>query len=83
MFLGLERSRESSPDCSRYAFICGTCRIKRLVSLAKSLAQTIKKQFFEDEKAMRQLVSILLDNALKYSPEGGSIRLSMENRLNI
>ena len=33
-----------------------------------------------DEKAICQLVSILLDNALKYSPEGGSIRLSMEKQ---
>ncbi len=33
-----------------------------------------------DEKAMQQLVSILLDNALKYSPEGGSIRLSLEKQ---
>lgn len=30
-----------------------------------------------DEKAIRQLVSILLDNALKYSPEGSPIRLSL------
>ena len=30
-----------------------------------------------DEKAVAQLVSILLDNALKYSPEGGAIRLSL------
>lgn len=30
-----------------------------------------------DERAIRQLVTILLDNALKYSPEGSPIRLSV------
>lgn len=36
-----------------------------------------------DEKAIRQLVSILLDNAIKYSDDGGSIRISLEKQKNL
>ena len=38
--------------------------------------------FHGDEKAIRQLVSILMDNAVKYSPEGGriAVRLEQESR---
>lgn len=36
--------------------------------------------FNGDEKAIRQLISILLDNALKYSPEAGIVSLSAEKQ---
>ena len=55
-----------------------------------ALAQTQEKQFTlsvapmvsmkGDEKAMTQLVSILLDNALKYAPINGQIHLSLEKQ---
>ena len=35
-----------------------------------------------DEKAIVQLLGILLDNAIKYSDEGGSIELSLEKQKN-
>ena len=54
----------------------------------QSLARTQNKTFAVDvqpmltlrgdEKSIRKLVSILLDNAMKYSPEGGSIALSLK-----
>lgn len=33
-----------------------------------------------DEKSLRQLISVLLDNALKYSDEGGRITLTLERQ---
>ncbi len=54
----------------------------------QSIALTQNKAFFTDiqpmlsmhgdEKSIRKLVSILLDNAMKYSPEGGRIALSLK-----
>ena len=45
-----------------------SCRIQPMLSLCG------------DEKALRQLVSILLDNALKYAGEGGGISVSLQRQ---
>lgn len=36
--------------------------------------------FTGDEKAVRQLISLLMDNALKYSPEGGRLAFTLEKQ---
>lgn len=48
-----------------------SCRIQPMLSVVG------------DEKALRQLFSILLDNAVKYSNEGGSICFSLEKQKNL
>lgn len=45
-----------------------------------SLAIEPMLSFYGEEKSIRQLLSILLDNALKYSPEGGKISLSVRKQ---
>lgn len=56
----------------------------------QALAQTQEKDFHCEiqpmltlngsEKAIRQLVNLLLDNALKYSPAGGTVRLTAQRQ---
>lgn len=46
------------------------CRIQPMISMCG------------DEKALRQLITILLDNTVKYSQEGGSISLTLEKQKN-
>lgn len=56
----------------------------------QSLAKSQEKEFSihiqpmlsfrGDEKAIRQLLSILLDNALKYSPAGGRLEMGLEKQ---
>lgn len=64
--------------------------VSEAASSFQALAQTQKKNFTIEiepmlsikgnERAIEQLVSILLDNALKYSPEQGKVSVSLERQ---
>lgn len=67
--------------------------VEETVETFQALAKTQNKNLFGriqpmlsmngDEKAIRQLVTILLDNAVKYSDEGGRIEVTLEKQKNL
>lgn len=85
----LSRMEEASDSVQRVEFPFSDVVSETAFSF-QALAQTQKKIFTcsiqpmlslkGDEKAVRQLVSILLDNALKYSPVGGTVSLVLEKK---
>ena len=85
----LSRMEEAQKDIPHVDFPVSDVISEQAQSF-RSLAMTQGKTFTEriepmltlcgDEKAVRQLASILLDNALKYSPAGGEIRLTLEKQ---
>ena len=66
------------------------CQVRRLTGLTQDLIflsrmeeetppiQPIELSYPGDEKAIRQLLSILLDNALKYTPEEGEVEIALK-----
>ncbi len=52
----------------------------RLLHPARSFSAEGEATAFADKKLMRQILTILLDNAAKFTAEGGKIRLLLEQR---
>ena len=85
----LSRMEEQQGGAQHVAFPVSDVVLEQAQSF-RALAKTQGKSFTEtvtpmltlcgDEKAVRQLTSILLDNAVKYTPEGGKIRLTLEKQ---
>ena len=83
----LSRMEESTPSLVKIDFSMSDVIAETAQSFAAP-AQTENKQLTlsvapmltlrGDEHAITQLVSILLDNAIKYTPSGGNIHLSLE-----
>ncbi len=85
----LSRMEEDEADMQMIEFPFSDV-ITETVSSFQSLAQTQNKQlqymippqlsFMGNEKAIRQLMNILLDNAVKYSPEKGLIYVDVQKQ---
>lgn len=88
----LSRMEESEHTLSAIDFPFSEVATETVISF-QSLAQNQEKEFVfsippmlnlcGNEKAIRQLISILLDNAIKYSPAKGKISLSVEEQHNM
>ena len=85
----LSRMEEEQPKLQRIEFPLSDVAEEMAQSFAaparsqdKELTVTVQPMLSctGDEKAIRQLISILLDNALKYSPDGGQLALKLEKQ---
>jgi signal transduction histidine kinase len=87
--VSLARMEEDQPKLQRIEFPLSDL-VEETVQSFQTLATVQGKRFTStiqpmlsfrgDEKAIRQLLSILLDNALKYSDQGGEVRLTLEQQ---
>lgn len=85
----LSHMDEEQPKLQRIEFPISDVA-EEMAQSFQSLAKSQEKEFSAyiqpmlpftgDEKAIRQLLSILLDNALKYSPVGGHLELRLEKQ---
>lgn len=85
----LSRMEEEQPPLQIIAFPLSDVA-EEMVQSFQALAKSQEKQMVlsiqpmlsctGDEKSIRQLLSILLDNALKYSPDGGRLELRLEKQ---
>ena len=83
---------EEQPQTERIEFPVSDL-VEEAAAAFQALAKTQGKQLschiqpmlsmVGDEKSIRQLVSILLDNAIKYSDSGGRIELTLEKQKNM
>lgn len=88
--IGLSRMEEQ-PQIEKIEFPLSDL-VEETAEGFRTLAKTHNKDFMcriqpmisinGDEKAIRQLVSILMDNAVKYSDDGGRIELTLEKQRN-
>lgn len=88
----LSRMEEEQTQCRMIEFPLSDIAEETADSF-KTLAKAQNKMLTEniqpmismqgDEKAIRQLISVLLDNAVKYSEEGGKISLTLEKQKNL
>lgn len=87
----LSKLEEASPeDLQNWAEMDLSSSVQEMAESFQSRTKVERKEFsldiqpgiryFGDEKVLKELTSILLDNAIKYSPEDGKIALSLKKK---